>query len=62
MAEDRIPPRYEPIAVSAESTVVAEFTPDLAGVDPYQSEAALEAEFIRLLRRDPPSAQHPDLV
>jgi len=44
------PVRYEPIAVSAESTVVAEFVPDPAGVDAYQSEAALEAEFIRLLK------------
>ena len=44
------PIRYEPIAVSAESTVVAEFVPDPSGVEAYQSEAALEAEFIRLLK------------
>ncbi|MGK2851051.1 MAG: type I restriction endonuclease subunit R [Candidatus Limnocylindrales bacterium] len=44
------PIRYEPIAISAESTVVAEFVPDPSGVDAYQSEAALEAEFIRLLK------------
>lgn len=44
------PIRYEPIAVSADSTVVAEFVPDPVGVDAYQSEAALEAEFIRLLQ------------
>ena len=43
------PIQYEPIAVSAESTVVAEFVPDPAGVEAYQSEAALEAEFLRLL-------------
>ena len=41
--------RYEPIAVSTESTVVAEFVSDPAGIEAYQSEAALEAEFIRLL-------------
>jgi type I restriction enzyme R subunit len=42
--------RYEPIALSPESTVVAEFVPEPAGSDAYQSEAALEAELIRLLR------------
>jgi type I restriction enzyme R subunit len=31
--------RYEPIAVSAESTVVAEFIPDAASETAYQSEA-----------------------
>lgn len=41
---------YEPIAISSESTVVAEFVPDLAGAAAYQSEAALEKEFVRLLR------------
>ncbi|MFJ4337773.1 type I restriction endonuclease subunit R [Streptomyces sp. NPDC088915] len=40
---------YEPIAVSSESTVVAEFPPDEAAATAYQSEAALEREFIRLL-------------
>lgn len=40
---------YEPIAVSAESTVVAEFVPDAAGATRYQSEADLEREFVRLL-------------
>ncbi len=44
------PVRYQPIAVSAESTVVAEFVPDPVGVEAYQSEAALEAAFIRLLQ------------
>ena len=33
--------RYEPIALSAESTVVAEFVPDPAGQAAYQSEADL---------------------
>ena len=47
---DAPPPRYEPIAISSESTVVAEFTADPAASAAYQSEAALEAEFIRLLQ------------
>ena len=42
--------QYEPIAVSAESTVVAEFVPDAASAAAYQSEADLEREFIRLLQ------------
>jgi type I restriction enzyme R subunit len=41
--------RYEPIAVSSESTVVAEFVPDAATETAYQSEADLEREFIKLL-------------
>jgi len=46
---ESMPMRVEPIAVSAESTVVAEYVPDPASATAYQSEAALEAEFIRLL-------------
>ncbi len=42
--------RYEPIAVSSESTVVAEFIPDAATDAAYQSEAELEREFIKLLQ------------
>ncbi|QNE48619.1 type I restriction endonuclease subunit R (plasmid) [Glaciihabitans sp. INWT7] len=42
--------RFEPIAISAESTVVAEFVPDSSGSAAYQSEAELEREFIRLLQ------------
>jgi type I restriction enzyme R subunit len=42
--------RYEPIAVSSESTVVAEFVPDAAPATAYQSEAELEREFINLLQ------------
>lgn len=42
--------RYEPIAVSSESTVVAEFIPDAATETSHQSEAELEREFIRLLQ------------
>lgn len=41
--------RYEPIAVSSESTVVAEFIPDTAAETTYQSEADLERTFIKLL-------------
>jgi type I restriction enzyme R subunit len=44
------PPHYEPIAVSDESTVVAEFVPVPAKESAYQSEAALEAVFVDLLR------------
>lgn len=45
--------RYEPIALSNESTVVAEFVPDFQGVREvaYQSEAALERDFIAQLQR-----------
>ena len=42
-------PRYEPIAMSSESTVVAEFLTDPAPVAGYQSEADLERAFIKLL-------------
>jgi type I restriction enzyme R subunit len=42
--------RFEPIAISSESTVVAEFTPDPSTSAAYQSEAELEREFIRLLQ------------
>lgn len=41
---------YEPIALSAESTVVAEFSPDPAKQAAYQSEADLEKAFIALLQ------------
>lgn len=41
---------FDPIVVSAESTVVAEFTHDPSTAEAYQSEAALEREFIRLLQ------------
>ena len=47
---DTIPTHYEPIVVSTESTVVAEFIPDAANEISYQSEADLEREFIRLLQ------------
>lgn len=41
--------RFEPIAVSNESTVVTEFTPDPSTLAAYQSEAQLEAAFIQQL-------------
>jgi len=40
---------YAPIAVSAESTVVAEYVPDARSEAAYQSESALEQELVRLL-------------
>ena len=41
--------QFNLIAASAESTVVAEYTPETRRSDSYQSEAALEQEFVRLL-------------
>jgi len=41
--------KYDPVAVSSESTVVAEYVAEPNGGQEYQSESALEAEFIRLL-------------
>lgn len=46
---EALPRKYDPIAVSAESTVVAEYAPDPASQTAYQSESALEQELIRLL-------------
>ena len=40
---------YNIIAASNESTVVAEYTPESSRSEAFQSEAALEREFIRLL-------------
>jgi len=42
--------RYDPIAVSAESTVVAQYTLDAPEATAYQSEAALEQQLIGLLQ------------
>lgn len=51
MSEDLKASRYEPIALSNESTVVAEFVPDSgARAERYQSEAELERSFIRQLQ------------
>ena len=47
---DATPRKYDPIAVSTESTVVAEYVPDGDQPASYQSEAALEEEFIRQLQ------------
>ncbi len=41
---------YDPIVVSDESTVVAEYTSDVTAEGAYQSEAELERELIRLLQ------------
>jgi type I restriction enzyme R subunit len=52
MNEDLKPYHYEPIALSNESTVVAEFVPEYAVREAaYQSEAALERDFIVQLQR-----------
>jgi type I restriction enzyme R subunit len=50
MSEAPAAPRYEPISVGDQSTVVAEFVPDAARETGYQSEAELEAAFIELLQ------------
>jgi type I restriction enzyme R subunit len=42
-------PKYDAIAVSNESTVVAEFQTEARKDEAYQSEAQLEAAFIKLL-------------
>ena len=42
--------RYDPIVVSAESTVVAEYVSESADEAAYQSEAALERGFISVLQ------------
>ena len=45
------PRRYAPLAVSDQSTVVAEYIPDEQGIaDGYQTEAQLEHEFIERLK------------
>ena len=41
--------QFNIISATSESTVVAEYTPDTCRSDSYQSEAALEQEFLRLL-------------
>ena len=52
MSEDLKPHRYEPIAFSSESTVVVEFMPDPCVRETgYQSEAALERDFIVQLQK-----------
>lgn len=46
---EALPRKYDPIAVSSESTVVAEYVSDAKSETAYQSEATLERELIRLL-------------
>ncbi|MDR1276220.1 MAG: type I restriction endonuclease subunit R [Candidatus Accumulibacter sp.] len=51
MSEDLKPYRFEPIALSDESTVVAEFThPNEVREERYQPEAELERDFIKRLQ------------
>ena len=51
MNESRTPYRIEPIALSSESTVVAEFVrPDEAREERYQSETALERDLVERLK------------
>ncbi|EFQ24673.1 type I site-specific deoxyribonuclease, HsdR family [Aminomonas paucivorans DSM 12260] len=50
MSENLTPHRYEPVALSEESTVVAEFLPDRVREGAYQSEAALERAFLEQLQ------------
>ena len=50
MSEELTPYRIEPIALSNESTVVAEFLPDRVRETAYQSEAELEKAFIKQLQ------------
>ena len=49
---------YNIIAASNESTVVAEYTPESSRSDSFQSEAALEKEFIRLLTTQVQAKRH----
>lgn len=46
-----VPPRYEPIALSDESTVVAEFVPDGVRETAYESEAELERSLVAQLQQ-----------
>jgi type I restriction enzyme R subunit len=50
MTEAPAAPRYEPISVGDQSTVVAEFVTDASRETAYQSEAELEAAFVELLQ------------
>lgn len=63
---DLAPRKYDPIAVSSESTVVAEYEADTSGNVAYQSEDQLEKELIRLLQSQAyeylPITSEPQLV
>ncbi|MHB1345225.1 MAG: type I restriction endonuclease subunit R [Thermoleophilia bacterium] len=66
MTEPPTTPRFDPIAVSAESTVVAEHVPAAVRETAYQSEAALERELITILRSQAyeylPLTSEPELI
>ena len=66
MSEERAPYRIEPIAVSDESTVVAEYVPEETRETVYQSEAALENALIAQLKKQAyeylPISSEADLV
>ena len=51
MTEQALPNRFEPIALSDESTVVAVYEPDAVREEAYQSENALEKALIRQLEQ-----------
>lgn len=52
MSDERRPYHYDPIAVSSESTVVAQYVPEVTVQETsYQSEDALEKELVRQLVR-----------
>lgn len=51
MRDPKRPYQVEPIAVSEESTVVAEYAPEIGRETAYQSENDLEQAFIGILRR-----------
>ena len=50
MSKNSTPSHFEPIALSGESTVVAEFLPDKDRETAYQSEAELEEKFVAQLK------------
>ncbi|MCL4554605.1 MAG: type I restriction endonuclease subunit R [Actinobacteria bacterium] len=58
--------RFDPIALSAESTVVAEHAPETAQATTYQSEGALERELITILQSQAyeylPLTSEPELI
>ncbi|MFZ4893328.1 type I restriction endonuclease subunit R [Plantibacter sp. Mn2098] len=47
---DALARKYDPIAISAESTIVSEYIADPSSAAAYQSEADLEREMIRILQ------------
>ena len=51
MSEDLKPFRYEPIALSNESTVVAEFLPEALGAREAQAQANMRRELSEILTR-----------